>query len=149
MERYRMHACCLAVYPMYKGWPNSSHDQTGRPAEHRPQQFERYLSEFSNFDSSLSILNIPICREDGNFARNPMRLPNWTPPCRFSFARDLTSCDHGITRLPACLEVIPASPTCIAPFPYCGSDKLIVSRKRGEPGSLAFLKRIPDSIDAG
>ena len=69
MERYGMRACCLAVYPMYKGLAQLVGMTKLEGPQSIAQQFERYLSEFSNFDFFFIHFKYPDMQgEDGNFA---------------------------------------------------------------------------------
>ena len=68
-ERYGMRACCLAVYPMYKGLAQLVGMTKLEGPQSIAQQFERYQSEFSNFDFFFIHFKYPDMQgEDGNFA---------------------------------------------------------------------------------
>lgn len=68
-ERYGLRAGCIAVYPMYKGLAQLVGMTKLEGPQTIAEQFERYLSEYDNFDYFFIHYKYPDMHgEDGNFA---------------------------------------------------------------------------------
>ena len=68
-ERYGLRAGCLAVYPMYKGLAQLVGMAKLEGPQTIAQQFERYLSEYQNYDFFfIHYKYTDMQGEDGNFA---------------------------------------------------------------------------------
>jgi len=68
-ERYGLRAACIAVYPMYKGLAQLVGMRKLEGAQTIAEQFERYLTEFDNYDYFFIHYKYPdMYGEDGNFA---------------------------------------------------------------------------------
>jgi 2,3-bisphosphoglycerate-independent phosphoglycerate mutase len=67
-ERYQLRAACLAVYPMYKGLAQLVGMTKLEGPQTIAEQFERYLTEFDNFDFFfIHYKYTDKAGEDGNF----------------------------------------------------------------------------------
>jgi 2,3-bisphosphoglycerate-independent phosphoglycerate mutase len=68
LDRYGLRAACLAVYPMYKGLAQLVGMKKLEGAQTVAQQFERYVTEYDNFDFFFIHYKYPDMHgEDGNF----------------------------------------------------------------------------------
>ncbi|HEV2392493.1 MAG TPA: 2,3-bisphosphoglycerate-independent phosphoglycerate mutase [Verrucomicrobiae bacterium] len=68
-DRYGLRACCLAVYPMYKGLAQLVGMTKLEGPQKIGEQFERYLAEYDNFDYFfIHFKYTDMYGEDGNFA---------------------------------------------------------------------------------
>jgi len=68
-DRYGMRAGCIAVYPMYKGLAQLVGMTKLEGPQTIAQQFERYLSEYQNYDFFfIHYKYTDMQGEDGNFA---------------------------------------------------------------------------------
>lgn len=68
-DRYGLRACCLAVYPMYKGLAQLVGMIKLEGPQKIGEQFERYLAEYDNFDYFfIHFKYTDMYGEDGNFA---------------------------------------------------------------------------------
>jgi len=67
-DRYGLKPACIAVYPMYKGLAQLVGMTKLEGAQNIQQQFERYLSEYQNFDFFFIHFKYPDkYGEDGNY----------------------------------------------------------------------------------
>ena len=68
-ERYKLKPACLAIYPMYKGLAQLVGMKKIEGPQTIAEQFERYLTEFDNFDFFfIHFKYTDKAGEDGNFA---------------------------------------------------------------------------------
>jgi 2,3-bisphosphoglycerate-independent phosphoglycerate mutase len=61
-DRYKLKPACLAVYPMYKGLAQLVGMKKIEGPQSIAEQFERYLTEYDNYDFSSSTTNTPTKR---------------------------------------------------------------------------------------